>query len=84
MDALALGLEASAVISLRSFKMAAGGPAADAEARKMVAEKVDAAMTLQMMLMTGALGFTPASAAAKTLAHYHGKVRANRRRLSKF
>ena len=33
--------------------------------------------------MTGTLGVTPHGAAAKTVAHYRRKVRANRRRLSK-
>ena len=83
MDAWTLSLEASSVIGLRTLKIAAGGPAADAEARKMVSEKVDAALALQMTAMTGGLGFTAPSAAAKTLTHYRRKVRANRRRLSK-
>jgi len=83
MDAWSLGLEASSVIGLRTLKIAAGGPAAEAEAQRMVSEKVDAAMALQIKAMTGGLGFTPPGAAAKTLAHYRRKVRANRRRLSK-
>lgn len=83
MDAWALGLEASSVIGLRSLKIAAGGPDADAESRKMVSEKIDAALALQIKAMTGGLGFTAPGAAAKTLAHYRRTVRANRRRLSK-
>ena len=83
LDAWSLGLEASSVIGLRTLKIAAGGPAADAEARRMVSEKVDAAIALQMKAMTGGLGFTPPSAAANMLTHYRRKVRANRRRLSK-
>jgi hypothetical protein len=83
LSAWSLGLEASAVIGLRTMKIAAGGAAAQAEARRMVSEKVDAGLTLQTMALTGGLGFTPHAAAAKTLAHYRRKVRANRRRLSK-
>jgi hypothetical protein len=49
----------------------------------MVAEKVQAAVDLQIKAMTGGLGFTASAAAAKTLNHYRRKVRANRRRLSK-
>jgi len=82
-DAFALGVEASTVIGLRSMKIAAGGPAADAESRLMVSEKVDAAMSLQTLALTGALGLTAPRIAAKTLAHYRRKVRSNRRRLSK-
>jgi hypothetical protein len=83
MDAWALGFEASAVIGLRTLKLAAGGPAAEAEAERMVAEKVQAGLALQQRALTGGLGFSAAGATAKTLAHYRRKVRANRRRLSK-
>jgi hypothetical protein len=33
--------------------------------------------------MTGGMGLTPASAAARTVAHYRRKVRANQRRLTR-
>ncbi len=82
-DTMALGAEAATVIGLRSMKMAAGGPAAEAEAELMVREKVQAAYALQGLAMTGVLGFTAPRVASKTLAHYRRKVRANRRRLSK-
>jgi hypothetical protein len=82
-DAWALGLEASSVIGLRTLKIAAGGAAGEAEARRMVSEKVDAAVDLQLKALSGGLGVTGAGAAAKTLTHYRRKVRANRRRLSK-
>jgi hypothetical protein len=82
-DAMALGAEAATVVGLRSMKIAAGGPAADAEAERMYSEKVEAAQALQRMAMAGALGFTAPRVASKTLAHYRRKVRANRRRLMK-
>ncbi len=82
-DAFQLGLEASTVIGLRSMKIAAGGAAADTESKLMVQEKIDAAMSLQTLAMTGALGLTAPRIAARTLAHYRRKVRSNRRRLSK-
>jgi hypothetical protein len=84
MDAWALGFEASAVIGLRTMKLAAGGPAADAEARQMIEEKVQAGLELELeqRVLTGGLGFSAVGATAKTLAHYRRKVRANRRRLS--
>jgi len=78
-----LGLEASTVIGLRAMKIAAGGPAGEAEAKRMVSEKIEAGMALQILALAGGLGVTPHGAAAKTLTHYRRKVRANRRRLSK-
>jgi hypothetical protein len=83
LDAWALGVESSAVIGLRTVKIALGGAAGAAEAERMVSEKIDAAIALQTLAMTGALGFSPAGAASKTLTHYRRKVRANRRRLAK-
>jgi len=82
-DAMALGAEATSVIGLRSWKLATAGPKANAEAELMVREKIEAAVALQTLAMTGALGFTAPGIAAKTLAHYRRRVRANRRRLSK-
>lgn len=82
-NAWALGWEASSVIGLRTIKIAAGGPAAKTEARRMASEKVDAALAWQALAMTGALGITAPEAASKTLTHYRRKVRKNRRRLQK-
>ncbi len=81
-DAWRLGLEASTVIGLRTYRIA-WGAGGEAEARRMLIEKVDAGLVLQSMALRGALGSTPASATARTLAHYRRKVRANRRRLAK-
>jgi hypothetical protein len=83
MDAWSLGIESSSVIGLRAMKIAAGGPAAEAESRLMVEEKVRAGLQWQAMGLTGALGLTAPQAVAKTLAHYRRKVRANQRRLSR-
>lgn len=82
-NAWAMGLEASTVIGLRTMKIAAGGPGAQAEIDLMVSEKVTAAMTLPMLAMTGQLGATGPAVAARSLTHLRKKVRANRRRLSK-
>ncbi|WP_430423665.1 hypothetical protein [Phenylobacterium sp.] len=78
MNAWALGLESSAVIGLRRLKIAAGGAEAEAETRRM---EMDAVLALQKMAFTGGLGATPQRAAARTVAHYRRKVRANHRRL---
>jgi hypothetical protein len=83
MDTWSLGFEASSVIGLRVMKMAAGGAAAQAELGRMLAEKVDAGIALQTLALTGGLGVTPHGAAARTVAHYRRKVRANARRLAK-
>lgn len=83
LDAWRLGLEASAVIGLRSLRIAQGGASGRAEAKRMVSEKVAAAADLQVRALTGGLGATPASASARTIAHYRRKVNANRRRLTK-
>lgn len=82
-DAWALSLEASSVIVLRSMKIAAGGAASEAEAGRMVREKIDAGLALQALALTGGLGTTAHGAARKALAHYRRKVRANIRRLAK-
>jgi hypothetical protein len=83
MAAWSLGVEASSVIALRTLKIAAGGAAADAEARRMIGEKVEAGLALQTLALTGGLGVTPHGAAGRTLVHFRRKVRANRRRLVK-
>ncbi len=83
LDAWRLGLEASTVIGLRSLRLSQGGAKGQAEAERMVAEKIGAAAAWQVLAMTGGLGATAASASAKTLAHYRRKVSANRRRLIK-
>jgi len=83
MSAWSLGVEASTVIALRTLKLAAGGAAGEAEARRMMSEKIDAGVALQTLALTGGLGSTPQAVASKTLSHYRRKVRANRRRLSK-
>ena len=83
MDAWRLGLEASTVIGLRTLKIAQGGAAGEAEAERMVREKMEAGLALQALALTGGLGASPASASSRTLAHYKRKVSANRRRLIK-
>ena len=82
-NAWSLGTDASSVIALRTLKIAAGGVAAEVEARRMVSEKIEAGLALQALAMTGRLGLTAPSTATKMLAHYRRKVRANRRRLTK-
>jgi len=82
-DAWRLSLEASTVIGLRTARLAQGGALAQAEAQRMVAEKMAAGAALAGIAMTGGLGADPARASARVLAHYRRPVRANRRRLSR-
>jgi hypothetical protein len=83
LDMMMLGAEASSVIALRTVKMAAGGAAAEAEASRMVAEKVAAGLSLFQRAATGQLGATMPAMASATVADYRKKVRANRRRLTR-
>ncbi|MDK2766123.1 MAG: hypothetical protein KYX69_00245 [Sphingomonas sp.] len=80
-DAWSLGWESAAVIGLRAAKIAQGGPEAQRETERMVSEKMTAAFELQMAMMSGAMGVSPATTTRKALAHYRRKVRANARRL---
>jgi hypothetical protein len=80
-DAWALGVEASAVIGLRTARMATGGVDAAAEAQLMVSEKMQSMFELQTALVTGQLGSNPLTGTRKVLRHYRRKVKANRKRL---
>jgi len=82
-NACSLGFEASSVIGLRTMKLAVGGKAAAREAQRMVREKIEANLALQGKALSGGLGATAPSAAAKSLDHYRQKVRANQARLAK-
>jgi hypothetical protein len=81
MDAWLLTIEASSVIALRMLKATTGGAPAEAEASRMVNEKIEAGLALQAKAMSGGLGPTALGATSKVIAHYRRKVKANRRRL---
>lgn len=83
MDAWMLGAESAMVIGLRSVTLAMGGAQAQREARRMVAEKVEAGAALGMALATGRLGNDAESVTRGTVSHLRKKVRANRKRLSR-
>lgn len=79
-----IGLEAQSVIALRMLRLAAGGARAEAEASRMVTEKVMAAGEAQMAATMSAMGGHKEHViAAKALNVYGKRVRANRRRLSR-
>jgi len=83
LDSWRLGAEASTVIAMRMAKLAVGDAAAMAEARLMIAEKVEATSSLQWMALTGGLGHTDADRARAMIAHYRKAVAGNRKRLGR-
>jgi len=78
-----LGLESQTVIGLRLMRLGFGGPAAVAEAERMVTEKAWTALEAQAEFAKHALMGRPDKAAAHTLSLYRRRVCANRRRLTK-
>lgn len=83
-DAALLSAEAGAVMMLRTWRLMAGGAAAEAEAGRMVGEKVAAGFELAGALAAAAASgrpHTPEAAARKALSLYSRRVRANRKRL---
>jgi hypothetical protein len=75
MESAALAVEAQQVMALRAAKLAAGGAAAQAEATRMMSEKVFAYMEASTML---AFGGSP----RRVVRRYRTRVRANARRLN--
>ena len=75
-DAVMLGLEAQRVIGLRLIKLSGGGPAAQAEALRMVSEKTTALAEAGLTLARG-------GSAGSVIRRYRTHVRSNKRRLLK-
>ena len=76
LDAVLLGFETQRVIGLRLAKIAAGGPAAQVEAHRMVMEKTTALAEAAITLATGGSPRT-------VVRRYRRRVKANERRLSR-
>ncbi|HLO20822.1 MAG TPA: hypothetical protein VK192_10060 [Sphingomicrobium sp.] len=79
-DASRLWANAGMVVALRSWRMMAGGPAAEREFERMVGEKVEAGSELAGALAGGRVK-SPEAAARKALGIYGKRVRRNRKRL---
>lgn len=79
-DASLLWADAGTVMMLRGWRMMAGGPGAQREVERMVAEKVEAAFELAGALVSGRIA-TPEAAARRAVSVYGKRVRANRTRL---
>jgi|HubBroStandDraft_6_1064221.scaffolds.fasta_scaffold352730_2 hypothetical protein len=74
-DLTMLSFEAQTVIGLRVLKFADGGPAAHAEARRMVTEKIGAAWTATQAISSG-------GSASAVFEIYRKAVKNNARRLA--
>ena len=81
-DASQLWADAGMVVALRSWRMMAGGPAANRELERMLSEKVEAGFELAGMLAGGRIK-SPEAAARQSLGIYGKRVRDNRRRLGR-
>jgi hypothetical protein len=79
-DASRLWADAGMVMTLRSWRLMAGGPAAARELQRMWGEKVEAGSELAGALAGGRVT-SPEAAARKALTVYGKHVRQNRRRL---
>jgi len=82
-QAMQLGVEAQAVVSLRLLKLSMGGTSAIAEAERMITEKAWTALGVQADFLTNTLVGEHHRASSRVLELYRRKVRANRRRLTK-
>ena len=79
-----LGWEAQSVIALRFMRLAAQGSGSQAEARRMVTEKMAALVEAQAAAAAAAIkGGNSHRVAKKVLGVYKTRVRANRRRLTR-
>jgi hypothetical protein len=76
MDLMMLTVQSQQVIWLRTMKLAAGGAAADKEARLMVSEKMLIAGLQSGRMLMGA-------SSGNVVKSYRSKVRANVKRLSR-
>jgi hypothetical protein len=84
LNAVQLGIEAQSVIALRMLRFASGGARMEAEASRMVTEKVAAAVEAQTATVLAAVSGRPQHVVAnKALNVFKKRVRANRRRLSR-
>jgi hypothetical protein len=84
LKAVQMGVEAQSVIALRMLRLATGGARMEAEASRMVTEKVAAAAEAQAVATVSTLsGVSPHVAASKALRVVKKRVRANKRRLSR-
>jgi hypothetical protein len=83
-QAALLGLEAQRVMALRLMRLAAGGARGQAEAQRMITEKVAALVEAQAGAVVGAIeGRGAQRIGKKAVGVYKRRVKANGRRLSR-
>jgi hypothetical protein len=79
-----LGFEAQQVVGLRLMRLAAGGARGQAEAQRMVTEKLAAFTEAQAAAVTTAIkGGSNHRLSKEVLGVYKKRVRGNRRRLTR-
>jgi hypothetical protein len=79
-----MGAEAQSVIALRMLRLAAGGRRGEAEATRMVIEKVAAAAEANVATVVASIGGRPNHVVAnRALRLIRKRARANKRRLSR-
>jgi hypothetical protein len=71
-----LSIESQRVVQLRAIKLAMGGRKAQAEAQRMVTEKISASLGAAAALLNG-------GSSNLIVAQYRSRVRSNSRRLSR-
>jgi hypothetical protein len=82
--AFQMGMEAQSVIALRMLRLGSGGARMEAEASRMITEKVAATAEAQAVAAVAILsGRSPHIVANKALGVIKKRVRANKRRLSR-
>ena len=79
-DASRLWTDAGMVVALRSWRIMAGGAAAQLELERMVSEKIEAGFELAGALASGRVK-SPEAATRRALSVYGRHVRGNRKRL---
>ena len=82
-DSWMLASEAAVVIWMRSLRLMMGGPRAQREAERMVAEKLVANLDLIPAILRDGPPSSPEEIGARAVAHYRKPVTANRRRLAR-
>lgn len=84
LKAAQMGVEAQSVIALRMLRLASGGGRMEAEATRMVTEKVAAAAEAQTAAAMAVIRGRPQHVVAgKALKVFKRRVAANKRRLSR-
>lgn len=81
LDTSLLMADAATVMTMRGWRMMAGGRSAERELQRMVGEKVEAGFELAGAIASGRVR-SPEGAARAAIGTYGKRVRANRKRLA--